>query len=144
MIAFLIALLDVNDEIVNGTIWEYLFSVDTSLGWVGGAAGLTGWLLIILLMVISFCALPCVRRKGFFEVFYWTHNLFVIWYILLILHGPHVWKWLIFPATLYIIEWISRLKIVKLARYGRVYIQEGLPLPSDVGHKASMYKHNYT
>ncbi len=144
MIAFLIALLDVNDEIVNGTIWENLFSVDTSLGWVGGAAGLTGWLLIILLMVISFCALPCVRRKGFFEVFYWTHNLFVIWYILLILHGPHVWKWLIFPATLYIIEWISRLKIVKLARYGRVYIQEGLPLPSDVGHKASMYKHNYT
>ena len=125
-------MLDINDELQNVTVWEYLFSVDTPIGWVGGAAGLTGWLLLGILMVICLCASSCVRRKGFFEVFYWTHNLFVLWYIVLILHGPNFWKWFIFPAALYIIERISRMKIVKLARYGRTYIQEGILLPSDV------------
>lgn len=133
-IAYIIALLDINNGLLNATVWEYLFSVDTPIGWVGGAAGLSGWILIIILIVICLCALPCVRRKGFFEVFYWTHNLFALWYIVLILHGPNFWKWFLFPATLYMIEWISRLKIVKLARYGRTYIQEGILLPSDVSY----------
>lgn len=66
-------------------------------------------------------------------MFYWTHQLFVVWYIFLILHAPHFWKWFLVPAILYIIERILRSKWVKIARFGRTYIQEGILLPSKVG-----------
>ena len=55
----------------NGlTIWQYFFSVHTGLGWVGGTAGLTGTTLLVILFVMVFCSLPCVRRKGYFEVMF--------------------------------------------------------------------------
>ena len=119
-------------ESSNISMWQYLFSVNTTLGWVGGAAGLTGNFLIVVVTIMVICSLPCVRRKGYFEVFYWTHNMFFPWYIVLILHGEHVWKWLIVPALLYLIERILRSKLIKLARYGRTYIQKGYLLPSKV------------
>lgn len=129
---FSIARLELTDQLENITAVEFIFWVDTPLGWVGGAAGLTGWMLAIILAIIFLCALPCVRRKGLFEVFYWTHNLFVIWYIVLILHGPVFWYWFIGPAVIYIIERILRSRFFKLARYGRTYVQEGIVLPSNV------------
>ena len=113
-------------------MWHYIFWIQTGLGWVGGAAGLTGVLLTIILAVMVVFSLPCVRRKGFFEVFYWTHNLFILWYILLILHATHFWKWFLVPGLAYIIEMILRSKVIKLARYGRTYVQEGILLPSKV------------
>ena len=54
-------------------LWQYFFYVNTGLGWVYGTAGLTGDLLIVLLIVIVICSLPCVRNKGFFEV--WINTL---------------------------------------------------------------------
>ena len=113
-------------------MWHYIFWIRTGLGWVGGAAGLTGVLLTIILAVMVVFSLPCVRRKGFFEVFYWTHNLFILWYILLLLHATHFWKWFLVPGLAYIIEMILRSKVIKLARYGRTYVQEGILLPSKV------------
>lgn len=113
-------------------MWMYLFGVGSDLGWVFGTAGLTGLILLIILIIMIICSLPVIRRKGKFEVFYWTHNLFIVWYIVLILHGPHFWKWFIGPALFYIFERILRSKIIKLVRYGRTYIQEGILLPSKV------------
>ena len=49
-------------------LWMYFFGVNTGLGWVGGTAGLTGDLLLIILLILVLCSLPCVRKKGFFEV----------------------------------------------------------------------------
>ena len=112
-------------------MWEYLFSYGT-IGWVGGTAGLTGVILLLILFVMFICSLPIVRRKGKFEIFYWSHNLFVIWYIVLILHGPHFWKWFIGPAVIYITERILRSKILKIIQYGRTYIEEVNLLPSKV------------
>ncbi len=130
---FSIARLELTGQLVNtSSAVEFLFWVNTPFGLVGGAAGLTGWILTIILTIIFLCALPCVRRKGLFEVFYWTHNLFVIWYIALILHGPVFWCWFIGPAVIYIIERILRSKFFKLARYGRTYVEEGIILPSNV------------
>lgn len=60
-------------------LWRYFLWVGTGVGWVGGAAGLTGVLLLAMLVVMVACALPCVRKNGFFEVFYWSHHLFVPW-----------------------------------------------------------------
>ena len=73
-----IELLD-DDTQSNHSMWEYLFSVGT-ISWVGGTAGLTGILLLLILFIMFTCSLPIIRRKGKFEVFYWSHNLFVIWY----------------------------------------------------------------
>ena len=50
----------------------------TGLGWVGGAAGLTGDCLIILLGIMVLCALPCVRRKGYFEVYMMLEEIPII------------------------------------------------------------------
>ena len=120
-----------DDTQSNHSMWEYLFSVGT-IGWIGGTAGLTGILLLLILFIMFICSLPIVRRKGKFEVFYWTHNLFVFWYIILILHSPHFWKWFIGPAVIYITERILRSKIVKFIHYGRTYIEEVNLLPSKV------------
>ena len=116
----------------NYTMWMYLFGVGTDLGWVGGMAGLTGFLLLIIIAIMVICALPFIRRSGHFQVFYWTHNLYVAWYIILILHGPNFWKWFAIPAIIYIGEFVLRLKIIKLVRYGKTYIEEGILLPSKV------------
>lgn len=116
-------------------MWMYLFGagpVGTNLGWVAGAAGLTGFILLIILFVIVICSLPIVRRKGKFQVFHWTHLLFVVWYIVLILHGPNFWKWFIGPALIYIAERIFRSKLTKIYKYGRIYITEANILPSKV------------
>lgn len=64
----------------------------------------------------------------------------MVWYVLLILHATHFWKWFLGPGILYILERILRSKWVKLARFGRIYIQEGLLLPSKVVKK---YAYNY-
>ena len=53
----------------NGlALWKYFFYVKTGAGWVGGAAGITGDLLILIITIMVLCSLPCVRRKGYFEV----------------------------------------------------------------------------
>lgn len=125
---------EIQDIETNFTMWMYLFGVGTDLGWVGGMAGLTGFLLLIIIAIMFICALPFIRRSGHFQVFYWTHNLYIVWYIILILHGPNFWKWFAIPATIYIGEFILRLKIIRLVRYGKTYIEEGILLPSKVVH----------
>ena len=49
-------------------VWQYLLFVGTDVGWVCGTAGLTGVLLMAVLLVIVLCSLPCIRRRGLFEV----------------------------------------------------------------------------
>ena len=110
---------------------QYLFGVGT-IGWVYGTAGLTGFLLLIILIIMCVCSLPVVRRKGKFEIFYWSHCLYIIWYIVLILHGPHFWKWFTGPAIVFIIEKIFRSKLFQIFHYGRTYIEEVNLLPSKV------------
>ncbi len=114
-------------------LWKYFFYWKTGVGWVFGTAGVTGDILILILIIMVICSLPCVRRQGYFEVFYWTHNLFVPWYVFLVLHGTHFWKWFLMSGLLYVVERILRSKWVKLARHGRTYILEGILLPSKVG-----------
>lgn len=66
-------------------------------------------------------------------MFYWTHLLYVPFWILLILHGPNFWKWFILPGCVYAIERIMRLVSMKSER-GKTYISSGLLLPSKVTH----------
>jgi len=49
-----------------------------------------------------------VRRSGHFEVFYWTHRLYVVFLVLLVAHAPRFWFFLGIPAFLWIIEVMCR------------------------------------
>ena len=77
------------------------------------------------------CSLPIIRRTGHFEVFYFTHYLYVFYYILLVLHAPEFWKWFLPVGILWIGERLYRLVQMFLGR-GRTVIEEGNVLPSNV------------
>ena len=58
--------------------------------------------------------------------------LFVVFWAVLIMHGPIFWYFFIVPGIIYIIERIVNCKPVKLARQGKVYVKEVNLLPSKV------------
>jgi hypothetical protein len=58
---------------------ELLFTTKSNIGWVFGTAMPTGWILLIILFVIEIFAMPCIRKKGFFQVntfFGFTYDYF--------------------------------------------------------------------
>ncbi|XP_046833687.1 NADPH oxidase 5 [Vespa crabro] len=126
-----------NDKTLNSanfTMAEWIFSSKPKLfGLVEGCANPTGIALIVILVVMTVCSLPFVRRGGCFEIFYWSHLLYVPFWILMIFHGPNFWKWFVGPGAIYLIERIRRLAWSRSQR-GKTYISSGLLLPSKVTH----------
>ncbi|XP_061303456.1 NADPH oxidase 5 [Pezoporus flaviventris] len=110
---------------------EYLLRARPGTGGLWGTAPQTGLVLQALLLAMAAFSSPCVRRSGHFEVFYWTHLSYVPIWILLILHGPHFWKWFVVPGCLFVLE-----KVLGLAwrRAGGLRIVEVNLLPSKVTH----------
>ncbi|XP_017685713.1 PREDICTED: NADPH oxidase 5 [Lepidothrix coronata] len=100
-------------------------------GGVAGTAPQTGLALLALLLAMGTFSSPCVRRRGHFEVFYWTHLSYISVWTLLILHGPHFWKWFLVPGSLFVLE-----KVLGWAwrRAGGLHIVEVNLLPSKVTH----------
>ncbi|KAI0213699.1 NADPH oxidase 5 [Lamellibrachia satsuma] len=127
---------NVTSTATTPTYWECLFTTRCGIGWIPGFgfAYLSGVLLWVALLVIVVFSLPCIRRGGHFQVFYWTHSMFVVFWILLILHGPIFWMFFIAPATAYLLERIYRTRLFKLAKYGSIHITEMNLLPSKVTH----------
>ncbi|KAL3286019.1 hypothetical protein HHI36_000532 [Cryptolaemus montrouzieri] len=129
----------VNDPIINAnnyTTSEWLFTSKPGLfGLIGGLANPTGVLLFIILLLMVFCSQAFVRRGGCFEIFYWTHLMYVPFWVLLILHGPNFWKWFMVPGIIYLVERLRRLYWMKFCPdRGKTYISSGLLLPSKVTH----------
>ncbi|XP_068266719.1 NADPH oxidase 5 [Nyctibius grandis] len=110
---------------------QYLLSAQPGTGGLGGTASQTGLALQGLLAAMLAFSSPCVRRSGHFEIFYWTHLSYVSVWTLLLLHGPHFWKWFAVPGCLFALE-----KVVSLARRraGGLHIVEVNLLPSKVTH----------
>ncbi|XP_073994728.1 NADPH oxidase isoform X2 [Rhodnius prolixus] len=127
----------VNDSVINSsnfTVAEWLFTSKPGLfGLVSGLANPTGVALILIIAVMFICSQTFVRRGGSFEIFYWTHLLYIPFWILLLLHGPNFWKWFIVPGAIYAIERILRFSWMRSER-GKTYISSGLLLPSRVTH----------
>lgn len=69
----------------------------------------------------------------FVQIFYWTHLLYVPFFLLLILHCPNFWKWFTIPGLLYLCERFYRFSLVR-SEHGKTYISSGLLLPSKVTH----------
>ncbi|XP_067631411.1 uncharacterized protein Nox [Eurosta solidaginis] len=127
----------VNDPKINAghyTIGEWLLTDRPGLfGLIPGCANPTGLALLIILLIMFICSQPFVRRKGSFEVFYWTHLLYIPFWILLLFHGPNFWKWFLVPGLIYIVERLLRFVWMK-SEHGKTYISSGLLLPSKVIH----------
>ena len=91
-------------------------------GLVRGAPIITGWILSIVLAVMVASSLSAVRRSGHFEVFFNLHRLYIVYFILLVLHGPRFWQWLVLPGTLFFIELMARIKAI-VTKYGRTNVK---------------------
>ncbi|XP_076029976.1 NADPH oxidase 5-like [Oratosquilla oratoria] len=118
----------------NLTATEWLITMRPEVfGLVPGLANPTGVVLLVILIVMVVCSQPFVRKSGYFEVFYFTHLLYVVFLVLTILHGPRFWIWFIGPGILFLIErvWLS---ITMRAGRGKTYISSGVLLPSRVIH----------
>ncbi|XP_067653613.1 NADPH oxidase 5-like isoform X1 [Haliotis asinina] len=118
----------------NLTVPAFIFTTQANIGWVAGFAPLSGVLLVIVFVVMFICSMPFVRRSGCFEVFYWTHMLYVPFWVLLILHGRYFWMWFIVPGLMFLLEKLFRSKLIKKVRYGNSFILEVNLLPSEVTH----------
>jgi hypothetical protein len=140
------SLIVVNDPVINEanyTLTDWLLTSEPGMfGLVGGVANPTGVALIIILVVICICSQSFVRRGGSFEVFYWTHLLYIPFWVLIIFHGPNFWKWFIVPGILYLFERFFRLATMRSER-GKTYISSGILLPSRVTHLVIKRPHNF-
>ncbi|EDW02416.1 GH19904 [Drosophila grimshawi] len=134
---FNFSIIVINDPKINAghfTIGEWLLTDRPGLfGLIPGCANPTGVALLAILMVMFICSQPFVRRKGSFEVFYWTHLLYVPFWILTLFHGPNFWKWFMLPGLVYIVERVLRFVWMR-GEHGKTYISSGLLLPSKVIH----------
>ncbi|KAJ8599242.1 hypothetical protein CTAYLR_006216 [Chrysophaeum taylorii] len=76
-------------------------------GWAGTTI-LTGGLILLAMFAIHTAALDVVRQAHF-EIFWFAHHFFVLYYAMLLLHGPVFYWWALIPITLYLIERRSRV-----------------------------------
>lgn len=67
------------------------------------------------------------------KVFYWTHRLYIVYYILLIIHCTNYWKWFIAPFIFLAIEMVGRYWHLKLFGRGtKTFVKDVILLPSQV------------
>lgn len=145
----------VNDPVVNKnnyTTATWLFTTEPKMyGIIPGCANPTGFALFTILFIMFICSQPFVRRGGSFEVrtslsstplsnpplllqiFYWTHLLYIPFWVLCLFHGPNFYKWFIVPGVMFLVERILRVLWLRSER-GKTYISSGILLPSKVTH----------
>ncbi|XP_010438933.1 PREDICTED: putative respiratory burst oxidase homolog protein G [Camelina sativa] len=141
------------------------------LHYVKSTEGITG-LVMVLLMAIAFTlALPWFRRGKLekklpgplkkiasFNAFWYTHHLFVIVYILLVLHGYYLylskewykkttWMYLAVPVALYAFERLIRafrssirtVKVLKVAAYPGKVLTLQMSKPKNFKYMSGQY-----
>lgn len=115
--------------------WTYAEWIFTSqphiFGLMQGMANPTGVALMTILTVMFVCSLPFIRRRGFFEIFYFTHLLYWPYFGLLVMHAPDYWKWLIVFGLIWLSELAYRT-IHWTFGAGKTVIKAGVILPSNV------------
>jgi predicted ferric reductase/Ca2+-binding EF-hand superfamily protein len=74
------------------------------------AAGASGLGLLVAFSVMIWFARPAIRRSGRFEAFYASHLLYLLWFPLMLIHGPTFWIWASAPLLGYAIERVLRAR----------------------------------
>jgi hypothetical protein len=125
------------------TLYDWLFTMRPGVfGLLPGIANVTGVALIAVLTLMVLCSMPFVRRGGYFEVFYFTHTLYVGYWGLLVLHAPEFWKWFIAPGIIFLLELSYRIMTSCMGK-GKTSIFAGVVLPSKVTNLIVKRPHNF-
>ena len=74
------------------------------------AAGLTGAVLLAVFAVMWTCSLPAIRRSQRFELFYFTHLLYVAWLAIALVHARAFVFWVGVPLLGFVGEQVRRLR----------------------------------
>jgi predicted ferric reductase/Ca2+-binding EF-hand superfamily protein len=82
--------------------------------------GFTGLLLLAVFSVMWIFSLAFVRRKKHFELFYFTHLLYLVWLALAIAHAPSFLLWAGVPLVGFVAEQVWRLS--RRSRVSRVEV----------------------
>jgi len=84
------------------------------LGWLT-IAGSTGHLAAFVMILMYSTAVESVRRP-MFELFWYTHHLFVVFFVAICVHGaghligaPDFWAWVLPASIIYLVERVIRL-----------------------------------
>ena len=133
-------------------------------GLFDGWANPTGVALICTLTTMVICSQPFIRRSGHFEVrylphpqlststqacgkypqiFYFTHLLYVGYFVLLALHAPLPWLWMLTPGTVFLCELMFRVFSWFTDSRGKSVITSGIVLPSNVTGLIIKRPHNF-
>ncbi|CAG0891147.1 unnamed protein product [Darwinula stevensoni] len=96
--------------------------------------GITGVILFVIVCIIFIFAHPVIRKRAY-KFFWLTHSLYVLLYILSIVHGlarltgaPRFWMFFIGPGIIFTLDKVISLR----TRYMEMDILEPKLLPSDV------------
>jgi NADPH oxidase 5 len=113
------------------TFAELLFTTKSNIGWFNQTA-ITGWIILIILIIIQIFSLPIIRNNGYFELFYYTHWLHILYYVIMIIHSDEFWKWFIIPFVFVLIERLYSIYKLKSKKYGLTLIKQVNLLASNV------------
>ena len=72
--------------------------------------GGTGTALVAIFLVVWLCSLGFIRRSKRFELFYFTHLLYVAWIALVVAHGPRILLFSGFAILAFVVEHLLRLR----------------------------------
>ncbi len=127
----------------NLTFGDWLFTDKSEMfGPIPGWANPTGMALLLVLFILGIGAHPKIRQKGHFEVFYWTHTLYFVFWILMFLHCKNFFWWIIIPMMMFFGS-----KAVMIRKWfdgrGRTYVVSGVLLPSTVTQLIIRRKHDF-
>lgn len=78
------------------------------------------------------CSLPIIRRSGLFELFFFSHLLYVPYFVILIVHSDKFWAFVFIPGAIFVAEKILMTRWVRDLRMGTMYIKEAVVWPSGV------------
>lgn len=103
-------------------------------------SGWTGLLLMLLLLLMWFTALPFIREKGNFNLFFTMHLAYIPWIGLMLLHGPHFYKWAAVSIGAFLIEQVVRYR----RSTKQTHIVNAQVLPSNVLALEIARPHDFT
>jgi len=75
----------------------------------GTLIGASGALLLLVFLVMWAFSLALVRRTKHFELFYFSHLLYVVWFVLAIVHAPSFLLWAGVPLLGFAVEQVLRV-----------------------------------
>ncbi|CAF1361000.1 unnamed protein product [Rotaria magnacalcarata] len=111
---------------------EYMFTTRPGIGWVGSFASISGIIIFMTFIIMFIFSLQWIRRGGHFEIFYWTHRLYWVYYVFLIIHAPNCWRFHIGPLTIFVCEKIYCIVTRYSSSSGRTYIKSATIEQSNV------------